>query len=52
MRSPLFPPQALRVSTPLTRRGTTAVNGVNDRGDLVGCYLDGSGHADGFVAIA
>ncbi len=30
--------------------GTTTVNGVNDRGQLVGFYVDGAGNTDGFIA--
>ncbi|HTT55280.1 MAG TPA: hypothetical protein VMH35_28145 [Streptosporangiaceae bacterium] len=30
--------------------GTTTVNGVNDRGQLVGFYVDRAGHTDGFLA--
>jgi len=28
----------------------TVVNGINDKGQLVGFYLDAKGHTDGFVA--
>jgi len=31
--------------------GTTTVNGVNDRGDLVGFYVDGQGNTDGMLAV-
>ena len=30
--------------------GTTTINGVNDRGDLVGFYVDANGNTDGFLA--
>jgi hypothetical protein len=30
--------------------GTTTVNGVNDRGQLVGFYVDANGNTDGFLA--
>jgi hypothetical protein len=30
--------------------GTTTINGVNDRGQLVGFYVDGNGNTDGFLA--
>jgi hypothetical protein len=30
--------------------GTTIVNGVNDRGELVGFYVDSAGNSDGFLA--
>ncbi len=30
--------------------GTTTINGVNDRGQLVGFYVDGNGNTDGFIA--
>ena len=30
--------------------GTTTVNGVNDRGQLVGFYVDSAGNTDGFLA--
>jgi CHRD domain len=30
--------------------GTTTINGVNDRGDLVGFYVDGNGNTDGMLA--
>ncbi|MGO8889616.1 MAG: hypothetical protein ACLP8X_11000 [Streptosporangiaceae bacterium] len=30
--------------------GTTTINGVNDRGQLVGFYVDGAGNTDGFLA--
>jgi hypothetical protein len=30
--------------------GTTTINGVNDRGQLVGFYVDAAGHTDGFLA--
>jgi hypothetical protein len=30
--------------------GTTTINGVNDRGQLVGFYVDGAGNTDGFIA--
>jgi hypothetical protein len=30
--------------------GTTTINGVNDKGDLVGFYVDGNGNTDGFLA--
>jgi hypothetical protein len=30
--------------------GTTTVNGVNDRGDLVGFYVDSAGNTDGMLA--
>jgi Cu/Zn superoxide dismutase len=29
--------------------GTTTINGVNDRGDLVGFYVDANGNTDGFL---
>ena len=29
--------------------GTTTINGVNDRGQIVGFYVDASGNTDGFV---
>jgi len=29
--------------------GTTTINGVNDRGQIVGFYADTSGNTDGFV---
>jgi hypothetical protein len=31
--------------------GTTTVNGLNDAGDLVGFYVDGTGNTDGFLAV-
>jgi hypothetical protein len=31
--------------------GTTTVNGTNERGDLVGFYVDAAGNTDGFLAI-
>ena len=31
--------------------GTTIINGVNDRGDLVGFYTDSAGNTDGMLAI-
>jgi hypothetical protein len=31
--------------------GTTTVNGINDRGDLVGFYVDAAGNTDGFLAM-
>ena len=30
--------------------GTTIINGLNDRGELVGFYVDGAGNTDGFIA--
>ena len=30
--------------------GTTLINGLNDRGELVGFYVDGAGNTDGFIA--
>jgi len=30
--------------------GTTTINGVNDRGQLVGFYVDSAGNTDGFLA--
>jgi len=30
--------------------GTTTINGVNDRGQLVGFYVDSAGNTDGFIA--
>jgi CHRD domain len=30
--------------------GTTTINGINDRGDLVGFYADAAGNTDGFLA--
>jgi hypothetical protein len=30
--------------------GTTIINGVNDRGELVGFYVDSAGNTDGFLA--
>ncbi len=30
--------------------GTTTINGVNDRGQLVGFYVDANGNTDGFLA--
>jgi hypothetical protein len=30
--------------------GTTTINGVNDRGQLVGFYVDAAGNTDGFLA--
>ena len=30
--------------------GTTTISGVNDFGQLVGFYVDGAGHTDGFLA--
>ncbi len=30
--------------------GTTTINGVNDRGQLAGFYVDSLGNTDGFVA--
>ena len=30
--------------------GTSAINGVNDRGQLVGFYVDGNGNTDGMLA--
>jgi hypothetical protein len=30
--------------------GTTIINGVNDRGDLVGFYTDSAGSTDGMLA--
>jgi len=30
--------------------GTTTINGVNDRGQLVGFYVDSNGNTDGFLA--
>ena len=30
--------------------GTTTINGVNDRGQLVGFYVDSTGNTDGFLA--
>ena len=30
--------------------GTTTINGLNDEGDIVGFYVDGSGNTDGFAA--
>jgi hypothetical protein len=30
--------------------GTTTINGVNNKGDLVGFYVDGNGNTDGFLA--
>ena len=49
------------VSNPLTQAkwqsiddpngiGTTVVNGINDKGDLVGFYVDAAGNTDGFLA--
>jgi hypothetical protein len=32
--------------------GTTTVNGVNDFGQLVGCYVDANGNTDGFLATS
>ena len=32
--------------------GTTTINGVNDKGDLVGFYVDSAGNTDGFLATA
>jgi len=32
--------------------GTTTINGINDRGQLVGFYVDGNDNTDGFVATA
>jgi hypothetical protein len=29
--------------------GTTTINGINDRGQIVGFYVDASGNTDGFV---
>jgi hypothetical protein len=31
--------------------GTTTIDGVNDRGQLVGFYVDSAGNTDGFLAI-
>jgi hypothetical protein len=31
--------------------GTTTVNGVNDRVELVGFYVDRAGNTDGFAAL-
>jgi hypothetical protein len=30
--------------------GATTINGVNDRGDLVGFYTDSNGNTDGLLA--
>ena len=30
--------------------GTTTINGLNDKGQLVGFYVDGAGNTDGFLA--
>jgi hypothetical protein len=30
--------------------GTTTINGVNDRGVLVGFYTDSAGNTDGMIA--
>ena len=30
--------------------GPTTINGVNDRGQLVGFYVDSAGNTDGFLA--
>ena len=30
--------------------GSTLINGVNDRGELVGFYTDSAGNTDGFLA--
>jgi hypothetical protein len=30
--------------------GATTINGVNDRGDLVGFYTDSAGNTDGLLA--
>jgi hypothetical protein len=30
--------------------GTTLLNGINDKGDLVGFYTDAAGNTDGFLA--
>ena len=32
--------------------GTTTINGVNDKGDPVGFYVDANGNTDGFLATA
>ena len=29
--------------------GTTTINGVNDRGEIVGFYVNAGGNTDGFV---
>jgi len=31
--------------------GATTINGVNDRGDLVGFYTDAAGNTDGMLAM-
>jgi hypothetical protein len=32
--------------------GTTTINGLSDRGTIVGFYTDSTGNTDGFVARA
>ena len=30
--------------------GTTTINGLNDKGEFEGCYVDAAGNIDGFLA--
>jgi len=43
-------PRVFSLSTNGT--GTTTINGINDRGQLVGFCVDGHENTDGFVATA